>query len=280
MIICKRPQDVSEFLASKRSADKSVGFVPTMGALHDGHLQLVRQARTANNVVACSIFVNPVQFNDPEDFKKYPKTIEQDIFLLEKAGCDVLLLPAVDAIYPDGLKHSIRYDLGSLETTLEGQYRPGHFQGVCRVVHRLLDITQPDRLYLGQKDFQQCMVISRLLKLIGSKAEVVISPTLREADGLAMSSRNMRLSTTQRQKAPAIYQALNSIRENIHTHEPAQLKRTALEALSLQGLKVDYVEIADTTTLHPVETVGNQQLVALVAAYLGEIRLIDNMILN
>ena len=164
-----------------------------------------------------SIFINPTQFNDPTDFKKYPVTLEKDIVMLEAAGCDILFLPSVEEIYPDGTTTTMHYDLGYLETILEGHYRPGHFQGVCMVVHRLLDIVKPDNLYIGQKDYQQCMVIKRLIELIGMKdlIQVNISPTLREPDGLAMSSRNMRLSDEERKNAVNIYQTLHFVKEQI-----------------------------------------------------------------
>ena len=281
MIIFKVPAAITAFLDQQRRAQQSIGFVPTMGALHAGHLQLVGEARATNDLVACSIFVNPTQFNDARDFEKYPKTIERDIYELEKAGCDVLLLPSVSAMYPEGLTNGRQYDLAGLENTLEGLYRPGHFQGVCRVVHRLLDIVQPDRIYLGQKDFQQCMVIKRLLELIGSKATVVISPTLREPDGLAMSSRNMRLNASQRIQATGIYEALNSIRENLHVKTPSELESAAVAELMNKGFKVDYVTIVDAANLHPIkEKVQGRKIVALAAAYLDEVRLIDNVLLN
>lgn len=281
MIIFKEPDAISKSLFAKRQLNKSIGFVPTMGALHAGHLQLISQAHAQNDVVACSIFVNPAQFNDQADFEKYPSTIERDIRHLEEAGCDVLLLPDVKSIYPNGFHQPQVYDLGALETRLEGHYRPGHFQGVCRVVHRLMNIVNPDKLYLGQKDFQQCMVIQRLLKIIGSRATIVISPTLREPDGLAMSSRNVRLSQEGRKKAPAIFQILDEIRKNIRDYPPAMLKAEAVTKLSAVGFKVDYVEIAAAETLDALDTLnGAKTVVALAAAYLEEVRLIDNIIIR
>ena len=205
MIIFKRPGDLHNFLENKRSAQKKIGFAPTMGALHAGHLSLVTEAKKQNDLVVCSIFINPTQFNDPEDFKKYPVTIEKDILLYEASGCDVVFMPLVEDMYPSGTKELTRYDLGFLETVLEGKFRPGHFQGVCQVMHRLLEIVLPDNLYLGQKDYQQCMVIRKLIELIGleDKIKVNICPTLREKDGLAMSSRNARLLPDERINAAA-----------------------------------------------------------------------------
>lgn len=281
MIIFKEPAAIATFLNEKRRLQKTIGFVPTMGALHAGHLLLINEARDGNDVVAASIFVNPTQFNDAKDFQKYPKTIEKDIYALEKAGCDVLLLPTVDSMYPDGINNGQVYDLGKLETTLEGFYRPGHFQGVCKIVHGLLNIVQPHRIYLGQKDFQQCMVIKRLITIIGSTAQVVVCPTLREADGLAMSSRNMRLNPEQRIRATGIYQALDRIRQNQHTKELPDLESDAVTLLTNRGFKVDYVKIADAGTLQPVQQkTSAKKMVALAAAYLDDIRLIDNMLLN
>ena len=258
-----------------------LGFVPTMGALHPGHLSLIDQSKKENGITAASIFVNPTQFNDPKDFEKYPVSIEKDIDQLEKAGCDVLFLPSVKEIYPAGTDAKKHYDLGFLETVLEGKYRPGHFQGVCMVVERLLNIVQPDNLYLGQKDYQQCMVIKRLTELMAQPVTVNISPTLRETDGLAMSSRNMRLGTEERIKAVTIYQCLLMAKEKIQPGNILPLKEEMRSMLEKKGFKVDYTEIADAHTLQPInEWDGEKKLVALVAAFIKDVRLIDNMLLN
>ena len=206
---------------SQRKQGKKYGFVPTMGALHAGHISLINDSKKASDLTVCSIFVNPTQFNDPKDFEKYPITIEKDIAMLEAAGCDILFLPEVAEMYPGGTSTSIHYELGYLETILEGHYRPGHFQGVCMIVHRLLDIVKPDNLYIGQKDYQQSMVIKKLIELTGMKelVDLNISPTLREAGGLAMSSRNMRLTEQERVKATAIYKTLHLIKEQLKTGE-------------------------------------------------------------
>lgn len=282
MILFKRIKDLQKWLESQRSSGRQIGFVPTMGALHPGHISLINASRQDNPVTVCSIFVNPTQFNDPADFEKYPITLDKDIRLLEEAGCSVLFLPSVTEIYPDGPKARMHYDLGYLETRLEGFYRPGHFQGVCMVVHRLLDIVQPNHLYLGQKDYQQCMVITRLVELTGIKnVEVKVCPTLREADGLAMSSRNMRLSAADRQTATAIYRCLLYIKENLAAGDLSLLMQAACGQLEAAGFRVDYVDIADAHTLAPVsQWDGQQPLVALVAAFLNEVRLIDNMLLT
>ena len=283
MIIFKNPDALDKFLETNRSAKKKIGFVPTMGAIHAGHISLVEAAKKDNDLVVCSVFINPTQFNDPEDFKKYPITLEKDILLFESAGCEVLFVPSVKDIYPAGTDNLSHYDLGFLETVLEGQFRPGHFQGVCQVVHRLLEIVVPENLYLGQKDYQQCMVIQRLIGLIGlgDKINVNICPTLREADGLAMSSRNARLLTADRKKATTISAALRYIKTNLKEGNLSAIKERARQMLLEIGCKIDYVEIADANTL---ELIGNwdgkQKIVALAAAFLGNVRLIDNMVLN
>lgn len=281
MIIFKQTSQLRQHLGKLHAQGNTTGFVPTMGALHKGHLALISGAKEQTDLVICSIFVNPTQFNDPKDFEKYPNTLEQDILALESAGTDILFLPLVAEMYPEGLQNLERYDLGFLETVLEGQYRPGHFQGVCQVMQRLLTKVAPDKLFMGQKDYQQCMVVKRLLELMQSATELIPCPTIREADGLAMSSRNMRLPAGDRPKAVTIYQALSYIRERLKIGELKPLTDHARNLLSTEGFKVDYVAIADAGTLAPVfQWDGQTPLVALVAAFLGEVRLIDNMVLT
>jgi pantoate--beta-alanine ligase len=311
MILFKRAEDLSGWLQKERSEGRSIGFVPTMGALHPGHISLIDISKNTTAITVCSIFVNPTQFNDPKDFQKYPITIEKDIFLLEKAGTDVLFLPVAAEMYPGGTKDLEKYELGRLEMLLEGKYRPGHFQGVCQVMRRLLDMVAPDDLFMGQKDYQQCMVVSRLLEIMRSSARLHPSPILREADGLAMSSRNVRLTPADREKAPAIYQALTLVKEEWnktgrsiggYNSGPGNTGNSggvvlenilagAKAMLEEKGFRIDYLEIADAKTLEPVTTGimqstggsglkgGHPAAVALVAAFLGEIRLIDNMLL-
>lgn len=280
MLLIKKASVLNNYLEEEVKKGKTTGFVPTMGALHEGHLALIKTCKSVNAICICSIFVNPTQFNDPADFKKYPVTIEQDIKMLEEAGCDILFLPQISEIYPEGTDSRLHYELGYLETILEGKYRPGHFQGVCMVVHRLLDIVEPHQLYLGQKDYQQCMVIEKLITLIhkAEKIKINICPTLREPDGLAMSSRNRRLNEVQRKKAPAIFQALQQIKNKIGSKPPVVLKQEAVAALNHNGFRVDYIEIADASTLSPVsEWQTKQQLVLLAAVFLDDVRLIDNI---
>lgn len=281
MTIIHQSAPLLEFIYKQKGQGLTVGFVPTMGALHEGHINLIKTAAVECDVTVCSIFVNPTQFNDPGDFRKYPNRLENDIRLLSAAGTKVLFLPPVDAIYPQGTGRLETYDLGYLETILEGKYRPGHFQGVCQVMARLLKAANPDKLFMGQKDYQQCMVVKKLLSLLEMKMDFVACPTVREADGLAMSSRNLRLTTEERQKAPEIYKTLQFIKDNISSQDIIELKKQSFIRLESKGFKVDYVEIADAETLEPVSTyTRNRQLVALIAAFNGEIRLIDNMILQ
>lgn len=281
MIIFHKQTDISKFIAQKKQSGAAIGFVPTMGALHPGHISLINNSKRDCTVTISSIFVNPTQFNDPKDFEKYPVTIDSDINGLEKAVCDVLFLPSVTEIYPNGMQDLPRYELGYLETVLEGKYRPGHFQGVCQVVHRLLDIVKPDTLFLGQKDFQQCMVIKKMIALTGLNTSVTVCPTLREDDGLAMSSRNMRLNAAEREKAVLISQTLGFIKQEIKPGYLEDIKERAVQYLTAEGFKVDYIEIASADTLEPQQFWNGQlPLVAVAAAYLNEVRLIDNLLLH
>lgn len=281
MILFKKTEDIRQFIAEERGSVNASGFVPTMGALHQGHISLITKAKEENGLVICSIFVNPTQFNNSKDFEKYPSTIEKDIDMLEKAGCDIIFLPSVTEIYPNGISNQQHYELGYLETLLEGKFRPGHFQGVCQVVDRLLKIVQPQNLYIGQKDYQQCMVIKRLVEITGAKTELIICPTLRETGGLAMSSRNLRLTAEERQQAVKIFETLSFIKKEIRNGYLEDLKQRASDYLSAEGFVVDYVEIADADTLQLVENwKGKTTLVALAAAFLNEVRLIDNILLD
>ena len=288
MYIFKLKEDLQHFLTTARQKGATIGFVPTMGALHQGHLSLIHEARQQSSLVVCSIFVNPTQFNDPSDFEKYPITIEKDITLLTGAGTDVLFLPSVQEMYPEGLSAPARhYDFGPLETVLEGAHRPGHFQGVGRIVHKLLDIVQPQKLFMGQKDLQQCLVVKHLLKLIHSPAEMIICPTLREPDGLAMSSRNVRLSPEERNNAVALYKALSYIRENIAGGKPLDEVLTAAR-LQLQTSKfdTDYLDLIALQdggiTAPPPSGKAAGPMYAVVAAKMqgSPVRLIDNMLVN
>jgi pantoate--beta-alanine ligase len=280
MILFKKAGDINNFLIKKRKQGNTAGFIPTMGALHKGHISLLQTAKKNETISVCSIFVNPTQFNDSKDFENYPSTIEKDIDQLEKAGCDILFLPALTEMYPAGVKSTKQYDLGYLETVLEGKYRPGHFQGVCQVVHRLLDIIPADQLYLGQKDYQQCMVIKKLVELENIKTNISICPTLREPDGLAMSSRNIRLPDNKREKAVQLFETLSYIKNHIKPGNSEALLQNLVQNLTTEGFKVDYLEIANSDTLELLpDWDGKTALVALIAAFSGDVRLIDNMLL-
>jgi len=282
MLIFRKASDITHYLLQLREKGSVSGFVPTMGALHTGHISLIDKAQASCDLVICSIFVNPTQFNDPEDFKKYPVTIEQDIYMLEKAGCDVLFLPSVTEMYPEatGQHTQVHYDIGYLESVLEGAYRPGHFQGVCTIVHKLLDIIQPDKLFMGQKDYQQCMVIKKLLVLINSPARLIVSETLREPNGLAMSSRNQRLSEEERKLAAGIFETLQYIGTHVQPGPLGPLLLHAEQMLKEKKLDPDYMVVANADTLEVLDVWdGVTGIVALAAAYMGKVRLIDNLTL-
>ncbi|HVU97813.1 MAG TPA: pantoate--beta-alanine ligase [Puia sp.] len=279
MIMYKRAADLAMHLEKQRKAGRSIGFVPTMGALHEGHISLIAISKRSTDLTVCSIFVNPTQFNDPKDFQKYPITLEKDIPMLEKAGVDVLFLPEVAEMYPHGTRGLETYDLGPLETLLEGKFRPGHFQGVCQVMRRLLEKVHPDQLFMGSKDYQQCMVVRRLLTIMGLPTTLHCCPIIREADGLAMSSRNLRLTPEQRANATAIYRALMQIKTGFTSGPVPTLIENAIRILESAGFRVDYVSIADANTLEPIPGPSPSGAIALIAAFQGDVRLIDNMIL-
>lgn len=281
MYITKQKSDLIQLLTGYKNEGDSIGFVPTMGALHAGHISLIEEAEKKNAKVVASVFVNPTQFNDPKDFEKYPITIEKDIQMLAKAGCDMLFLPSVSEMYPEGLSDLETYDFGFLETVLDGAARPGHFQGVGQVVSRLMEIVQPDDLYLGQKDFQQCLIISELVKQKGYKAQLNYVPTKREPDGLAMSSRNKRLTDKQRATASLIYQCLISIEAQNGQKPFSIVQKECQDIMMDKGLRPDYIMLANAETLELLEDYdASKKMVALLAAYAGDVRLIDNLILK
>jgi pantoate--beta-alanine ligase len=281
MIIIHQPSFLIDYISRQRGRGLSIGFVPTMGALHEAHIGLVNYSATVCDITVCSIFVNPTQFNDPADYDKYPDRLETDLRMLASSKVNVVFVPPLSEIYPGGTTALEHYDLGYLETLLEGEFRPGHFQGVCQVMSRLLKMVQPDLLFMGQKDYQQCMVVKKLIALLNMDVTLETLPTKREKDGLAMSSRNLRLNEEQRTRAPLIYQVLSEIKSKLVPGNLDHLKQEAANRLRNGGFRVDYVEIADAGNLHPCnEWNGTTSLVALVAAFLGEVRLIDNMLLN
>lgn len=267
------------FLEQKKMLGKSVGFVPTMGALHEGHLTLIRESKQENPVTICSIYVNPAQFNNPEDLERYPRTLDKDIEMLKSTGCDALFCPDNDEIYPE--KPVITFDFGHLEQILEGKFRPGHFSGVAKVVSKLLNIVQPSRSYFGQKDFQQFKIVECLVRELMFNTELRCIPILREADGLAMSSRNMRLNDAERKNAIVFYNTLQMAKQRLAEGlSMTQIKKEAKAYCEDKpGIRLEYLELADAANFVAMENVtGNAVL--LIAGYVGEVRLIDNVLVN
>lgn len=286
MIVTTTIEATQELLNLKRKEGCSIGFVPTMGALHNGHLSLIRRARIENDFVVCSIFVNPIQFTNKEDLEKYPRTFDSDYNLLENEGCDMIFVPEVDEIYPNNDEPVTVYDLDGLDKPMEGVFRPGHFQGVCVVVHKLFNIINPKKAYFGEKDYQQLAIIRHMARSLKLAVEIVGCPIVRNEDGLAMSSRNMRLSSSERQVAPLIYKTLLQAKHQIETLTeinitPFQLKQWISEQISSDPfLKPEYVEIVNKITLQPVNDWNeSKDLIVCVAVFDGSVRLIDNIVL-
>lgn len=279
MIIAHTIKETRTFVSEVKSAGKSVGFVPTMGALHSGHLALINRATAENDIVVVSIFVNPIQFNNKTDLETYPRPINEDIRKLEEAACDFLFNPEVDEMYPEPVFD--KYDFGHLDKVMEGKFRPGHFNGVAVVVRKLFEIVTPDKAYFGQKDFQQLRIIQTMTASLNLPVEIVPCPTVREKDGLAMSSRNKLLSQAERKVAPAIYQVLTFIKENAGKIAVQELAELAVSKLNkYEHLNVEYVEIVDAETLLPVQSwSGHSSIIACAAVYDGKIRLIDNILI-
>lgn len=271
--------EITEFLTGLKKEKKTIGFVPTMGALHKGHLSLIHIAAELCNSVVCSIFVNPTQFTDAKDLEKYPRPIEADIDLLKSSKCDVLFLPSVDEMYAES--ESWHIDLGYLETILEGKFRPGHYQGVTQIVKKLIDVVQPNYMFMGQKDFQQVLVLEHMIKKCELPVELVMCPIVREDDGLALSSRNIHLDGNQRHLAGWLSKVLHLAQQNFETLSIDRLKAEAWNTLNgVEGIVPEYFEICDAETLLTTPAKTPQNIVALVAAKIGKVRLIDNIILK
>jgi len=281
MFLFKKVADLQQYLQKVSNEGKIIGFVPTMGALHHGHLSLVNRSIADTSCTVVSIFVNPTQFDDKKDLEKYPRTLKNDIEMLSSVQTTVLFVPDVEEIYPKGLDTAPDLNFGQLATVLEGAFRPGHFDGMAQVVHRLLDIVKPDQLFMGQKDFQQLTIVRSMLKQLKHKTTLVVCPIIREQDGLAMSSRNRRLTPAYREKAVLLSQILSKVKSNISTRTPKSMSEMAMKTLTEAGFKPEYFEIVDGVTLLPVNSFSASDfIVALTAAWAGEIRLIDNMILR
>jgi pantoate--beta-alanine ligase len=271
---------VQEYLQKQRSLHRSIGLVPTMGALHEGHLSLLKAATAQNNICICSIFVNPTQFNNSEDLRHYPRQVEKDIEMLEQAGCNAVFIPEEGEMYSG--KPELTLNFGALETVMEGKFRPGHFNGVGLVVSKLFNIVSPDRAYFGQKDLQQFAVIKRLVQDLSYQLELCREPIVREADGLAMSSRNMRLNEDERVTARALYTSLNRGKDALRSGKsPEEISRENMAWLQDQGVRPEYYEIVDPDTMMPVVNHFNGKPVALcVAGEVGPVRLIDNLVIE
>ena len=277
--VFNKVNELQIFLQEQLLQKKSVGFVPTMGALHAGHGSLVTRAKAENDLVVVSIFVNPTQFNSSEDLTKYPRSIEKDAEFLSSLGCDVVFIPEVDEIYTTEYELP-EISLGFLDETMEGFHRPGHFRGVVQVVYRLFQIVVPTRAYFGLKDFQQVAVIRFMSEKFGLPVEIIACPTLREDGGLAMSSRNMRLSESEREESIHISKTLLFASELSKSCSPAETKAKAIEFFNQAKLELEYLEIVNPITLESLENEWVPNSIACIVAYLGDVRLIDNMELN
>lgn len=266
------------YLTRVKASGKTVGLVPTMGALHHGHISLIEQAKQIDDVVICSVFVNPTQFTDPKDLEKYPRTIEADVIMLEEVGCSVLFNPTVSEIY-DG-DEQWHLNIGELEHLLEGKFRPGHYQGVMQVVNKLFDIVTPDTALFGQKDYQQYLVISKMVQLLNMPVKLVMCAIKREPDGLAMSSRNIHLTPYDHEHALVLSRALKDAKTYFDSNDLPGLEAKAQEMIQTEpGVELEYFKIADGETLYPASN-KSEKIIALVAARVGKTRLIDNMILK
>lgn len=279
MIIFKTISGLQKYLKSVNNQQTKIGFVPTMGALHEGHLSLLEISKKENNISVCSIFINPAQFNNQTDLIKYPVTTEQDILLLEKKHADIVFMPSREEM--NTLKFHVKgdFNLDGMDNILEGLHRPGHFQGVCEVVEKLLKIVQPNNLYLGEKDFQQCLVLKKLVRSLQLNVHVITCPISRAASGLALSSRNVRLSEKGKAQAATIYKVICYIKSHLTKNNWYHLKETSIRELLNNGFEsVDYLEMCDLETLETLNNAPeNKEVIILVAAYIENVRLIDNI---
>lgn len=277
MIVYRTKTDLDGHLLSLQSEGKTIGLVPTMGALHQGHTSLVEKATADNDVVVVSIFVNPTQFSDPSDLDSYPRTLDQDLELLRQLKADIVFVPSVKEMYPETEMQI--FDLGNLDKVMEGKYREGHFNGVAQIVSKLFLLIRPHRAYFGQKDFQQLVIIRKLVEILDADISIVSCPIIREKDGLAMSSRNTRLSKEERKEAPFIYETLVLAREQMELKTPAQLKEwVTLHFKTQPAFRLEYFEIVEDKGLNPIDEWDKEvNKVACVAVHLGDVRLIDNL---
>ena len=281
MKIFRTKQELQHELAGIRQQNQVITLVPTMGALHEGHLSLINYAKPLTDITVCSIFVNPTQFNDPKDLEKYPRPIENDIALLESIGCDILFMPTVEEMYPEN-DPEWHIDLGNLDQIWEGEHRPGHFQGVTQIVFKLFDLVKPNQACFGQKDFQQVMVIQRMIDIKKLDIKLLICPIIRSEEGLALSSRNARLSEEGKENALTLITALRFIKDNLEQKSVAELLDGAKEIIaSNPAVELEYLSICETSTLAPVDNIETgKDYVALIAAWVEKVRLIDNILLS
>lgn len=277
MEVVTKIADLQKKIAEIRTNGGTVGLVPTMGALHNGHLELVKRCVAENSICVVSVFVNPTQFNDKNDLLHYPRTLDADCRLLESAGCAIAFAPEVEEMYP--VEDTRVFNLGTVAEVMEGKYRPGHFNGVAQIVSKLFDAVQPDRAYFGEKDFQQIAVIRSMVKLLNFPVEIVACPIVREDDGMALSSRNLRLTPQQRKNAVSISQTLFKSRTFAEQHSVAETIDYVVSTLnSVPDLEVEYFEIVDGNTLLPVNDWSDSDyIVGCITVYCGEVRLIDNI---
>lgn len=278
MITLYTINDLQNAVSISKNERKTIGFVPTMGALHEGHISLVKKCRERNNVCIVSIFVNPTQFNNQTDLEKYPRTIDEDIKLLNYAGVDIVFVPSVQEIYPE--PDNRQFDFGQLDKVMEGKFRPGHFNGVAQVVSRLFDIVKPDKAYFGEKDFQQLAIIRQMVRQLNIPVEIVPMPIRREDSGLAMSSRNQRLTEDQKKDAVNIYRVLSESKTLYNNKTVEELRFWVIENINkIASLEVEYFEIVDGNTLQQIsDWKDTQYAVGCITVFCGEVRLIDNII--
>lgn len=281
MKLYKTTKGLQAHIKKLKAQKKRIGYVPTLGALHDGHMTLIRLSNANCDVTVCSIFVNPTQFNEASDLDKYPRTYESDSTLLKENDCDILFFPGPKQIYPPGLDTMIKIGFDGLDTVMEGAFRPGHFDGVAQVVKRLLDIVKPHELVMGQKDFQQVAIVRHMMTHFKIKTKLVVCPTVRESHGLAMSSRNERLSKKNRAEAAIIFKTLNWIKDNQNKYTVKTLEKKALAKLTIPRFKPEYISIINGITLQPIKDLKKEKYVAAcIAVWAGKVRLIDNIIIK
>ena len=281
MEVFKTKEALKAYLKPLKASGKKIALVPTMGALHNGHISLIKLAQENADVIICSIFVNPTQFTDPNDLEKYPRPIEHDLAMLNDAGCNGVFMPNVTEMYPAGADENWHIDLGEAEFLLEGEFRKGHYQGVTQIVKKLFDAVEPDLAMFGQKDFQQVLMIKNMLAHFNLPINIITCPIIREDDGLAMSSRNIHLSETDRKNALVLSKSLQFVADNFTKYSLEELEEKAKSLYNnIDGVTLDYFTIADGNTLEPANSKDENSLVALVAAQVGTTRLIDNIIIK